>query len=112
MKYLAVAAALLLLLAVQLLREIHLDADTRLADDPASSATTRSTTGASNGAPAHVPELAPASGEPSVAASSVAPPLGGVRAWSPTAAPSVGPDPFAPVAEVRSEADTREGLAR
>jgi hypothetical protein len=110
MKYLAVAAAVLLLLTVQLLRELHLDADTSVADDPASSAS--STTNASNGAAALVPELPAANGNPSVAASSVAPPLGGVRAWSPTAAPSVGPDPFAPVPEVRSEADTRDGLAR
>ena len=39
----------------------------------------------------------------------VAPP-GGVRTWSATAAPTDGPDPFAPVPQVRSLADTRAGL--
>lgn len=38
-------------------------------------------------------------------------PIGGVRAWSPAAAPKDGPDPFAPVPEVRTADDTRAGLA-
>ena len=38
-------------------------------------------------------------------------PLGGVRAWSPAAAPTDGPDPYAPVPQVRTAEDTRAGLA-
>jgi hypothetical protein len=37
-------------------------------------------------------------------------PPGGVRAWSPTAAPAGGPDPFAAVLEIRTADDTRSGL--
>lgn len=37
-------------------------------------------------------------------------PPGGVRAWSPTAAPTNGPDPFAPVPAIRTADDTRTGL--
>lgn len=47
---------------------------------------------------------------PTPAAVAVSPP-GGVRAWSPTATPSDGPDPFAPVPQVRSLEDTRAGLS-
>lgn len=38
-------------------------------------------------------------------------PLGGVRPWSPTAVPTDGPDPFAPVPQIRTAEDTRAGLA-
>jgi hypothetical protein len=48
---------------------------------------------------------------PSAPMATAATPPGGVRAWSPTAATVDGPDPFAPVPEVRTAADTRAGLA-
>lgn len=38
------------------------------------------------------------------------PPVGGARPWSTAPAPADGPDPFAPVPTVRTEADTRVGL--
>lgn len=38
-------------------------------------------------------------------------PIGGARPWSATARPADGPDPFAAVPTVRTEADTRAGLA-
>lgn len=38
------------------------------------------------------------------------PPPGGERTWSSAPAPADGPDPFAPVPTVRTEADTRVGL--
>ncbi len=38
------------------------------------------------------------------------PPLGGERGWTTAPAPPGGPDPFAPVTTIRTEADTRVGL--
>lgn len=37
-------------------------------------------------------------------------PPGGIRAWSPTATPTSGPDPFAPVPQIRTLDETRAGL--
>lgn len=45
------------------------------------------------------------------ASTSAVDPPGGVRTWSPTAAPTDGPDPFAPGPQVRTAEDTRAGLA-
>ena len=56
-----------------------------------------------------------ATGEPSpmepIAAGELPAPLGGVRAWSTAPAPADGPDPFAPVPTIRTEAETRTGLS-
>ena len=55
-------------------------------------------------------EPATPSSSPSVEAGASTEPLGGVRGWSRAPAPADGPDPFAPVITIRTEADTREGL--
>jgi hypothetical protein len=64
-------------------------------------------------APGRVAPVRPAAALASPAAASEeapAPPPGGVRTWSPSAAPVDGPDPFAPVPQVRTLDETRAGL--
>jgi hypothetical protein len=52
----------------------------------------------------------PRSESPTAPMATAASPPGGVRAWSPTAAPLDGPDPFAAVPEIRTADDTGAGL--
>ncbi len=59
---------------------------------------------------AMVSSTTPSSTSTSTPAAAAVSPPGGVRAWSPTATPTDGPDPFAPVPQVRSLEDTRAGL--
>jgi hypothetical protein len=62
---------------------------------------------ARSGIPHEPPEIPDEDALPLATAAS---PLGGMRAWSPSAVPTGGPDPFAPVVEIRTEDDTRAGL--
>lgn len=98
MKALLVATAALLVGMLLLWREVRTSRDVEAIAAPLAHQ------GASRGAP--VRALAPSTGS---APSDAAAPLGGVRPWSPTAAPTDGPDPFAPVPQVRTLAEA--GLA-
>lgn len=81
-----------------------------LGRDP-SPAAARSTPAARDDRDAPGPDRgAPAPAAPGVPAAALPSPPGGIRAWSATATPTDGPDPFAPVPQVRSLAETRAGL--
>ena len=112
MKYLVPAALVVVCALVLLWRDVNAPQ----ADRPSSSRETSAAARASferGDAPSLSPAQAasaPASASSASQPGEVAPPPGGVRAWSPTAAPTDGPDPFAPVPEVRTADDTRAGL--
>lgn len=108
MRYLVVSAILLVCGLVLLWREVTapfepLSTSRASVPDHAARASTRPPV---TSARAHVEAPLTPSGPMATAAT----PPGGVRAWSPTAATVDGPDPFAPVPEVRTAADTRAGL--
>lgn len=76
-----------------------------------SPAAARSTPAARGDRDAPTPDRgAPAPATNGLPSAALPSPPGGIRAWSATATPTDGPDPFAPVPQVRSLADTRLGL--
>jgi hypothetical protein len=77
--------------------------------DPALESSTEPTAGNGTGRLTPPDRLMPGTAA-ATSVGAVSPPPGGVRTWSPSAAPVDGPDPFALVPQVRTLEETRAGL--
>lgn len=107
MRYLVASALLLACALVLLWRELAAPVDAPSSTTEVVDRASRSTAIRSIASP-----RSPRSDDPlATPLATAASPPGGVRAWSPMAAPVDGPDPFAPIVEVRTADDTRAGLA-
>ncbi|MBP9203459.1 MAG: hypothetical protein KBG28_05800 [Kofleriaceae bacterium] len=104
MKALLVCATVVLLALGWLWREVT------TAPEPSAAATATVEAGAGRGGAPAGPALAAPSPAPAMPPGELPTPPGGIRTWSPTAAPIGGPDPYAPAAQVRTAEDTRAGL--